>query len=212
VLVHDGRMMIGDLGFSDTWHDSTKPYHDEMIPFLEPLFLQNNSYQRDKRSDIYSLGVIMCEVSSGRPPFESTASNFHLLLRIIMNGERETTIVPGAPLQYVQLYRHCWDGDPISRPTIQEVLHRLNKMQLNSSFVKPGEVRFNLEPTPPRSSYVSNNDKRTIIKRHSHPNISPSSSPTISPRMAPPIILDPIGEYNIFFFFFGCLKKRLINL
>jgi serine/threonine protein kinase len=191
--------MITDLGFSDTWHDSTKPYHDEMIPFLEPLFLQNNSYQRDKRSDIYSLGVIMCEVSSGKPPFESTASNFHLLLRIIMNGERESSIVPGAPLQYVQLYRHCWDGDPISRPNIQEVLHKLDKMQLDSSFAKPGEVRFKLDPIPSKNKdenlYLSNNSNK-LIKRQSqsHPNISPSSSPIMSPRTVPPIMLDFTGE------------------
>lgn len=198
MLVHDGRMMIADLGFSDTWHDLSKPYHDEMIPFLEPLFLQNNSYQRDKRSDIYSLGVVMCEVSSGRPPFESTASNFHLLLRIIMNGERESSIVPGAPLQYVQLYRHCWDGDPISRPNIQDVLHKLDKTRLYSSFVKPGEVRFKLDPLPSKNKdenlYLSNNNSKTLIKRYSHPNISPSSSPTMSPRMVPPIMLDSAGE------------------
>src|ERR1044072_58680 len=149
-------MMISDLGFSDTL---TTPYRDEMIPFIEPLFLQNNSYQRDKRSDIYSLGVIMCEVSSGRPPFESTASNFHLLLRIIMNGERESTIIPGSPLEYVQLYRHCWDGDPISRPTIQEVLHRLDK-------IKFGEVRFKLDPIPSKNSNgglpLSNNDGKRL--------------------------------------------------
>ncbi|CAB4394830.1 unnamed protein product [Rhizophagus irregularis] len=200
VLVHDGRMMIADLGFSDTWHDLSKPYHDEMIPFLEPLFLQNNSYQRDKRSDIYSLGVVMCEVSSGRPPFESTASNFHLLLRIIMNGERESSIVPGAPLQYVQLYRHCWDGDPISRPNIQDVLHKLDKTRLYSSFVKPGEVRFKLDPLPSKNKdenlYLSNNNSKTLIKRYSHPNISPSSSPTMSPRMVPPIMLDSADTAN----------------
>ncbi|GBB83338.1 hypothetical protein RclHR1_10060011 [Rhizophagus clarus] len=200
VLVHDGRMMISDLGFSDTWHDSTKPYHDEMIPFLEPLFLQNNSYQRDKRSDIYSLGVIMCEVSSGRPPFESTASNFHLLLRIIMNGERESSIVPGAPLQYVQLYRHCWDGDPISRPNIQDMLLRLDKMRLNSSFVKPGEVRFKLDHIPSKNKdenlYLSHNNSKKLIKRSSHPNISPSSPPQISSRMVPPIILDSTDTAN----------------
>ncbi|CAG8479413.1 12434_t:CDS:2 [Funneliformis caledonium] len=108
VLVHDGRMMIADLGFSDTWHDSTTPYHDEMIPFLEPL----------------------------------------------------------------------------------------NEMQLDSSFIKPGEVRFKLEPTPLKNiGNLSNKNGKRLIKRHSHPNIlniSPSLPPTTSSRTIPPLPLDSI--------------------
>ncbi|GBC14218.2 kinase-like domain-containing protein [Rhizophagus irregularis DAOM 181602=DAOM 197198] len=43
----------------------------------------------------------------------------------IMQGHRETT-VPDTPIEYVKLYTECWNDNPDNRPSIQEVVERLD--------------------------------------------------------------------------------------
>ncbi|CAJ0881632.1 9912_t:CDS:2 [Entrophospora sp. SA101] len=42
ILIHDGRTMISDVGYSDIWNSVSI---SEMITFLEPLYLHDNSYK-----------------------------------------------------------------------------------------------------------------------------------------------------------------------
>ena len=59
-------------------------------------------YSLNKKSDIYSVGVLLWEISSGKLPFQSiTLSDF--LIKII-RGDREKTI-PGTPKSYNNIYR-----------------------------------------------------------------------------------------------------------
>jgi serine/threonine protein kinase len=53
-------------------------------------------------SDIYSIGVLLWEISSGQPPFIDESHDFSLFLQI-SQGYRET-IVPGTPIDYSNLY------------------------------------------------------------------------------------------------------------
>src|SRR5581483_10824440 len=41
---------------------------NEMISYIDPKLLENHTYEYDKKSDIYSLGVLMWELTSGYPP------------------------------------------------------------------------------------------------------------------------------------------------
>jgi serine/threonine protein kinase len=61
--------------------------------------------KNDKKSDVYSVGVLLWEISSGKKPFESYDSiqdQIALTLRILC-GKRETPIV-GTPDDYVNIY------------------------------------------------------------------------------------------------------------
>ncbi|CAG8518950.1 27041_t:CDS:2 [Gigaspora margarita] len=170
ILVHDGHIMITNFGSSD--NELGTLTLDGTISFIEPLYLQDRRYQRDKRSDIYSLGVIMYEVSSGRPPFELTGANFRLLLQLILNGDRESAITPGTPFQYVQLYRHCWNGDPNKRPTIEQTLEKIEKISLESS-IRDSGCRYKFE-SPSNLPFLD-----TTM---STPFISPRGVPSLNSR------------------------------
>ncbi|CAB4481539.1 unnamed protein product [Rhizophagus irregularis] len=81
--------------------------NDSEISFIDPKLLEDDSYEYDKKSDIYSLGVLMWEISSG--------------------GHREEP-VPDTPDEYLKLYNSCWDSEPNVRPSINQVFNKLGKI------------------------------------------------------------------------------------
>ena len=73
-----------------------------MIPYVDPKkFDASQSYTLNEKSDVYSIGVLLWEISSGKPPFKDT-SDFSLIVQI-PRGLRETPI-PNTPKSYEKLY------------------------------------------------------------------------------------------------------------
>ena len=56
----------------------------------------------NSKSDIYSVGVLLWEISSGKSPFENEQDDFQLILKI-SQGAREDPI-PDTPEDYRKLY------------------------------------------------------------------------------------------------------------
>ncbi|GES75238.1 kinase-like domain-containing protein [Rhizophagus clarus] len=109
---------------TDYWNDH------EMISYIDPKILENsNSYELDKESDIYSLGVLMWELSCGYPPFNN-GINVNQLRIDLINGLREEP-ADGTPEEYLKLYKFCWDSEPNERPSISQVFNKLEKMDKN---------------------------------------------------------------------------------
>ena len=76
-----------------------------VIPYIDPKKFQSLSqpYSLNKKSDVYSIGVLLWELSSGRPPFCSEGAYDVSLIMRILQGHREK-IVPGTPTDYSDLY------------------------------------------------------------------------------------------------------------
>ena len=79
---------ISDFGLSgpaneQKSNDSIKVYG--VLPYIAPEVLNGEPYTSS--SDIYSFGVVMAEVSSGKPPFYNKKHNLNLALAIC-NGLR----------------------------------------------------------------------------------------------------------------------------
>ncbi|RIB29523.1 kinase-like domain-containing protein [Gigaspora rosea] len=140
ILVHEEKMLIADFGLSkdETSKTSNSEVHG-MTAYIDPKCFEcfecceNKSYKRSKKSDIYSFGVILWEISSGRPPFQSVkisggavVRDFAILMQI-KKGTREKPI-EGTPNSYVQLYKRCWDYTPDLRPTIEEISENLSNL------------------------------------------------------------------------------------
>ncbi|RIB08786.1 kinase-like domain-containing protein [Gigaspora rosea] len=103
-----------------------------VIPFIDPRKLQDQKYPYDKKSDVYSTGVLIWEISSnGRLPFEQN-SDFCLPINII-NGSREDPVT-GTPKQYIDLYSKCWDYEPNKRPSMSEIIHQLSSLKLDPKY------------------------------------------------------------------------------
>ena len=95
--------------------------------YIEPQCFKDPKYKKDKKSDIYSLGVLFWELSSGCPPFIDFSREL-LGHHIGIMGLRETP-VENTPLEYQDLYQQCWNGEPDLRPDINKVYEELNKLK-----------------------------------------------------------------------------------
>ena len=103
-----------------------------MRPFMDPQKLNNEKkFVLDKRSDIYSLGMVLWEISSCRIPF-AEEEQMYLTIKI-GNGLREKP-EKGTPMQYVQLYTDCWLLGPDSRPLINQILLRMQSISYEPVF------------------------------------------------------------------------------
>ncbi|CAG8470878.1 19127_t:CDS:2 [Rhizophagus irregularis] len=155
VFIHNNRLLIGDIGLSKPTPDITIPENKKILPYVEP----DSSLPRDKKSDIFSLGFILYELSSGKPPFASARHNLDLSKKLL-SGEREKPIA-GTPIEYIDLYEQCWDNDPIVRPSAEDVLSRLGRMNLSTIYE---DTEIKTFKTNIEKKNVNFNNKRNEIE------------------------------------------------
>ncbi|CAB4379726.1 unnamed protein product [Rhizophagus irregularis] len=87
--------------------------------------LIERKYKLNKMSDVYSIGVLLWEISSDRPPFYTEDEQYDIsLIYEITQGLREKPI-PDTSIAYINLYTDCWNEEPDNRPTMSEVVDRL---------------------------------------------------------------------------------------
>ncbi|RGB25305.1 kinase-like domain-containing protein [Rhizophagus diaphanus] len=103
ILVHQKSIKLADFGLSKGIH--------------EVSIISKKLYE----SDVYSVGILLWEISSCKPPFEESDAS---LAVHILQGLREK-VNPDTSIDYVHLYIECWSGDSDKRPSMHEVVKRL---------------------------------------------------------------------------------------
>jgi serine/threonine protein kinase len=134
-LVHASKAKITDFGLSDKIlelkaHTSGK----ETYPYFDPRCFYDNPIKQDRKSDIFSVGVVLWEISSSKHPCEEFKSDNDIRIHRLRGG-REPPF-PGTPKEYIELYSQCWDDNPEKRPSCEEINNRLTmarqqQMELN---------------------------------------------------------------------------------
>ncbi|GBB85373.1 hypothetical protein RclHR1_11920004 [Rhizophagus clarus] len=116
--ISSSESYISDFGLSGP---SNKQKSDDkvcgVLPYIAPEVLNGEPYTLS--SDIYSLGVIMTELSSGKPPFYNRKHDVSLALDIC-NGLRPE-FGKGTPEIYKKLAHKCMNANSSQRPTADEL-------------------------------------------------------------------------------------------
>lgn len=107
-------------------NDTTNDPLIGVMAYIAPERFRNPQYF-DAKCDIYSLGVLLWELTTGHAAFARVPQDVHLAVAI-MNGKRELS-VEGTPEAYKQLYEKCWSSDPAARPSLDEILATLAEVR-----------------------------------------------------------------------------------
>jgi serine/threonine protein kinase len=117
---------IGDLGISKSATESANNSNEiyGIIPYMAPEIFKRQKYI--KASDMYSFGIIMWELMTGRRPFWNRNYDIGLIIDIC-DGLRPP-IVTNAPEGYIELMKECWHSDPDKRPTAFNINSKICNM------------------------------------------------------------------------------------
>lgn len=128
ILVNNKTIKISDFEYARFENEihNTKT-NNGMIAYIEPKTIEDWNYICDKRSDIYALGVIFWQISSGRKPFKNYLKE--AIAITILLGNREINIEE-TPKKYNELYERCWSYNPNNRPEIKEIFNILKEFNI----------------------------------------------------------------------------------
>ncbi|CAB4420685.1 unnamed protein product [Rhizophagus irregularis] len=140
-ILFSTKFIISDLGFCGLADKPLKSIYGN-LPYIAPEVIIGR--EQTFKSDVYSIAMLMWEISSGQPPFIDCEHDYDLAMNIV-NGIRPK-IVPGTPLEYKNLMKQCWDADPSKRLesyTLRDKMREINlfyQSQPNESLTQPAEV------------------------------------------------------------------------
>ncbi|RHZ51822.1 hypothetical protein Glove_469g19 [Diversispora epigaea] len=145
--LHPGNLMIteahnnskfirlGDLGLCKPVNEILSSGTYGVLPYIAPEVMNKNKYT--KASDIYSVGIIMWVISTGKIPFEGESYDPGLAISIF-NGYRPK-IHKGTPKCYVDLMEKCWDNNPTERPSAEMIFNTLEVWIRDLSYFEKSE-------------------------------------------------------------------------
>ncbi|GBC10384.1 hypothetical protein RclHR1_00960001 [Rhizophagus clarus] len=153
------KIYISDMGLCGEVGNVDKTQIYGVLPYVAPEVLRRKPY--NQTADIYSFGMIMYFVATGRQPFDNCAHNHHLALDIC-RGIRPEINEEEAPKSYFDLMRKCWNSNSENRPNITELYDSLWSIIINNSEIEKAENYRNLYHsegrqinTHPQAIYIS---------------------------------------------------------
>ncbi|KAJ8767282.1 hypothetical protein K2173_017326 [Erythroxylum novogranatense] len=138
---------VGDFGLSRLKHETflTTKTGKGTPQWMAPEVLRNEP--SDEKSDIYSYGVILWELATEKIPWDNLNSMQVIGAVGFMNQRLE--IPKDVDQQWASIIESCWQSDPQSRPTFQELIERLRDMHR----------QYNIQLQASRSAALENTQK-----------------------------------------------------
>src|SRR3954453_23745303 len=110
MFVHQNTLKLGDFGLikriDERSNISSKLYG--LIPYIDPKVYDNrrsgiDRYQLNEKSDVYSVGVLLWEISSGNPPFYNEGGYYDFSLAIKITKGLKKKIFGNSPVDFLKV-------------------------------------------------------------------------------------------------------------
>jgi serine/threonine protein kinase len=135
LLDWDWNVRIADFGQSISLTNPEIPsvIHPKAIdgmPFVDSSYLAPECYDNSysQMSDVFSFGMILYELLTGRPVFSRELTLNEIVFKVAVKHERSKIpefVLPSAR----ELITECWEKEPGDRPSFDEIVDRLKEMK-----------------------------------------------------------------------------------
>eukprot|EP00742_Colponemidia_sp_Colp-10_P007364 GILJ01007928.1.p1 GENE.GILJ01007928.1~~GILJ01007928.1.p1 ORF type:complete len:600 (-),score=61.12 GILJ01007928.1:121-1668(-) len=130
-----GTLKVADFGESRFMREADKVSEDSGFYRHTPNWTAPEVFgvKPTLESDVYSLGMVIYEIFTGKQPF-GDVSERHTIPGLILQGKRPTLPLSlAAPMK--ELVVRCWSQDPLERPTADELLRAVSAMQFIQQYL-----------------------------------------------------------------------------
>ena len=137
MLLQDGTIKVTDFGIARFSDKATRTMTDQAIGsvhYIAPE--QARGDVTDGKTDIYSVGVMLYEMLTGRLPFDGDSAVTVALMQLQSTPKRPREVNPGIPIGLEQITMKAMQKQPADRYTsAAEMLSELERFRLNPSIV-----------------------------------------------------------------------------
>ncbi len=176
MLLSDGTIKITDFGIARFSRSSTKTITDKAIGSVHYISPEQASGAfTDARSDIYSLGVMMFEMLTGKLPFEADSLVSVAVKQIQSQPALPRSINPDIPEGLQDIVMRAMQKDADKRyQSAAEMLHDIDEFKKNPSIVfsykyeQPAQVHIQNELRHQREEKAAHGETKPVKKeKHS---------------------------------------------
>ena len=137
MLLQDGTIKVTDFGIARFSDKATRTMTDQAIGsvhYISPE--QARGDQTDGKSDIYSVGVMLYEMLTGRLPFDGDTAVSVALMQLQQQPKRPREVNPAIPIGLEQITMKAMQKKPGDRyASAAEMLNDIERFRLNPSIV-----------------------------------------------------------------------------
>lgn len=137
MLLQDGTIKVTDFGIARFSDKATRTMTDQAIGsvhYISPE--QARGDQTDGKSDIYSVGVMLYEMLTGRLPFDGDTAVSVALMQLQQQPKRPREVNPAIPIGLEQITMKAMQKKPSDRyASAAEMLNDIERFRLNPSIV-----------------------------------------------------------------------------
>ena len=153
LIAEDGRIKLGDFGLARAISTSTSTGAlIGTVAYLSPELVLGR--QADARSDIYSVGIMLYEMITGRQPFDGEVPIQVAYQHVNSTVGAPSALVPGLAGEIDELVQWCTANDPDKRPVdggalLSELRHIRTNLSDAELDLQPPAARPALPAAPP---------------------------------------------------------------
>eukprot|EP01062_Namystynia_karyoxenos_P072760 TRINITY_DN691_c3_g1_i1.p1 TRINITY_DN691_c3_g1~~TRINITY_DN691_c3_g1_i1.p1 ORF type:complete len:1256 (+),score=233.89 TRINITY_DN691_c3_g1_i1:76-3843(+) len=126
LLTIDGQCKLADFGASAELKQAAKGDGGEELPVGTPMYMppEQTRGRASSASDIWSLGIVVCELCTGKCPWGDVGNQVAFMTRL---GAKDSTMLPPIPEDIDEMARAlimiCVQRDPSARPSARKLLN-----------------------------------------------------------------------------------------